>query len=55
MEILVDDILLEKRHASARQRRGGGKVKGPKARKRDDDEVFRKNLVKMIEEDHGPI
>ena len=49
------DILLEKRHASARQRRGGGKVKGPKARKRDDDEVFRKNLVKLIEEDHGPI
>lgn len=44
------DILLEKRHSAARQRRGGGRVKGPKARKIADDEAFRKNLAKLIEE-----
>ncbi len=44
------DMLLEKRHAAARQRRGGGRVKGPRARKREDDEVFRKNLINLIEE-----
>jgi len=44
------DTLLEKRHAAARQRRGGGRVKGPKARKRIDDETFRGNLIKLIEE-----
>ncbi len=44
------DMLLEKRHAAARQRRGGGRVKGPRARKRVDDESFRKNLIMMIEE-----
>ena len=44
------DTLLEKRHAAARQRRGGGRVKGPKARKRADDEAFRENLIKLIEE-----
>lgn len=45
----IDD-LLEKRHAAARQRRGGGRIKGPKARKKVDDEVFRRNLVKLLEE-----
>ena len=44
------DSLLEKRHASARQRRGGGRVKGPKARRREDDDNFRKNLLKLMEE-----
>ena len=44
------DTLLEKRHAAARQRRGGGGGKGPKARKRADDEEFRENLIKLIEE-----
>lgn len=48
------DTLLEKRHSAARQRRGGGRIKGPKARKRGDDEVFRKNFVKLIEEGHSP-
>ncbi|MBI5039552.1 MAG: YaiI/YqxD family protein [Nitrospirae bacterium] len=43
------DTLLEKRHAAARQRRGGGRVKGPKARKRVDDETFRENLIRLIE------
>ncbi len=41
--------LLEKRHESARQRRGGGRVKGPKARRRDDDKRFRENLIRLIE------
>lgn len=44
------DSLLEERHASARQRRGGGRIKGPKARKRADDETFRENLIRVIEE-----
>ncbi len=44
------DTLLEKRHTAARQRRGGGRIKGPRARKRGDDESFRRNLVKLIEE-----
>lgn len=44
------DTLLEKRHTAARQRRGGWRVKGPRTRKRGDDESFRKNLVKLIEE-----
>lgn len=44
------DSLLEKRHLAARQRRGGERVRGPAARKRGDNEVFRKNLVELIEE-----
>jgi len=44
------EVLLEKRHAAARQRRGGERIKGPRARKTRDDESFRKNLVRLIEE-----
>lgn len=43
------DSLLEKRHVSARHRRGGGRLKGPKARRREDDDRFRENLVKLME------
>ena len=43
------DSLLEKRHASARQRRGGRRVKGPKARRREDDDRFRENLIRLME------
>ena len=43
------DSLLEKRHASARQRRGGRRVKGPKVRRREDDERFRENIIKLME------
>ncbi|MCC7202609.1 MAG: YaiI/YqxD family protein [Nitrospirae bacterium] len=43
------DSLLEKRHQSARQRRGGGRVKGPRARHRDDDDRFRENFIELIE------
>ena len=43
------ESLLEKRHASARQRRGGGRVKGPKARRREDDDRFRENLIRLME------
>ncbi|MCC6545209.1 MAG: YaiI/YqxD family protein [Nitrospirae bacterium] len=44
------DSLLERRHASARQRRGGRRVKGPKARRREDDNRFRKNLIMVMEQ-----
>ncbi len=44
------DSLLEKRHASSRQRRGGGRMKGPKARSREDDDNFRKNFIKLMDE-----
>ncbi|HBI22858.1 MAG TPA: DUF188 domain-containing protein, partial [Nitrospiraceae bacterium] len=44
------DTLLEKRHSAARQRRGGGRVKGPKARKKVNDDFFRNNLIRLIEE-----
>jgi hypothetical protein len=43
------DLLLEKRHAAARTRRGGGKTKGPRARTRDDDVRFRDNLLRLLE------
>src|SRR3990172_2385764 len=42
--------LLEKRHASERQQRGGGRVKGTKARRKEDDERFRENLIKALEQ-----
>ncbi len=45
----IMDTLLEKRHASARQRRGGGRLKGPKARRREDDDRFREKLIKLME------
>lgn len=43
------DTLLEKRHSAARQRRGGGRVKGPRARKKVNDDFFRNNLIRLIE------
>lgn len=43
------DTLLAKRHITARHRKGGGRTKGPRARKRGDDDLFRKNLIRLIE------
>ena len=48
------DTLLEKRHVAARQRRGGRRIKGPRARKRGDNELFRGNFIKLIEEGSPP-
>ncbi|MBI5194488.1 MAG: YaiI/YqxD family protein [Nitrospirae bacterium] len=42
------DTLLEKRHASHKQRKRGVRIKGPKARKKEDDESFRKTLVRLM-------
>ncbi|MBI4715644.1 MAG: YaiI/YqxD family protein [Nitrospirae bacterium] len=44
------DAILEKRHAAARTRRGGGRVKGPRGRNREDDIRFRENLIRLMEE-----
>ncbi len=49
------DLLLEKRHISERKRRGGGRVKGPKARRREDDDRFRENLIKLMEKMTGSL
>lgn len=42
------DFLLEERSLKAKVRRCGGKIKGPSARKREDDERFKKSLTKLI-------
>lgn len=43
------DTLLEKRYASHKQRKRGVRLKGPRARKKEDDDNFRKALVRLIE------
>lgn len=47
------DTLLEKRHSSAKQRKRGRRVKGPKARRKEDDEDFKKALIRHMEEVRG--
>ena len=44
------DTLLEKRHTAHKQRKRGRRVKGPRPRKKEDDESFRKALVRLMEE-----
>lgn len=43
------DQLLEKRHVASRLRRGGGRMKGPQARNREDDHRFRDKFICLIE------
>ncbi len=43
------DALLATRHTRMRQRRGGARIKGPSARRREDDELFRKNFIRLLE------
>ncbi|MFF2090307.1 YaiI/YqxD family protein [Paenibacillus sp. NPDC058174] len=42
------DYLMERRHESAKKRRGGGKTKGPKAMKQDDRDRFQQKLTKVL-------
>ena len=44
------DILLEKRHAAHKQRKRGIRLKGPRPRTKEDDDSFRKTLVRLMEE-----
>jgi len=43
------DNLLASRHMRMRQRRGGARIKGPSARKREDNELFRRNFIRLLE------
>lgn len=42
------DFLLERRHESAKRRRGGGKTKGPKSFTEDDRKQFLHGLTKLL-------
>lgn len=44
------DSLLERRHLQSVARRAGLKTKGPKKRNLKDDERFRRNLLKLLDE-----
>ena len=44
------DSLLGMRHVAARVRRGGGRMKGPPKRSREQDEWFVQSLEKMLKE-----
>lgn len=44
------DRLLEERHIAQTIRKGGGRLKGPRKRNREDDEKLIRNLRKLIEE-----
>jgi hypothetical protein len=43
------DELLARRHALARERRGGARGKGPSAMTRKDRVVFQQSLTKLLE------
>ncbi|MEG0372081.1 MAG: YaiI/YqxD family protein [Clostridium sp.] len=43
----IDDLLLS-RHISKQIRNAGGRVKGPKKRKREDDIAFEESLIKLL-------
>ena len=43
------DSLLYRRHVSKKIRRGGGKIKGPKKRSKEDDLNFEKTLIEICE------
>lgn len=42
------DFLLEERDIKAKARRLGGKIKGPSPRNKEDDERFRRSLLKLM-------
>ena len=44
------DVLLEERELKAKFRRSGGRTKGPSKRTNEDDELFEKTLVRLLEE-----
>ncbi|MGL4773185.1 MAG: YaiI/YqxD family protein [Clostridium sp.] len=44
------DRLLEERHIAQTIRRGGGRLKGPKKRSKEDEDRLLRNLRKLIEE-----
>lgn len=44
------DRLLYNRHISKKVRKGGGRIKGPKKRSKEDDMNFEKTLIKICEE-----
>lgn len=46
------DFLLEEREIKAKQRRAGGKTKGPKKRKAEDDSAFEQRVLEMLK---GPL
>lgn len=43
------DFLLEEREMKAKYRRGGGRTRGPAKRTGNDNEIFRKNLFRILE------
>ncbi|PAQ12885.1 hypothetical protein CD798_17410 [Bacillaceae bacterium SAOS 7] len=49
------DQLLHSRHTAKKIRQAGGRLKGPKKRKKEDNEIFEKQLVAWCEQQHGPI
>jgi uncharacterized protein YaiI (UPF0178 family) len=44
------DSLLLRRHTARRIRRGGGRLKGPPKRTREQDEAFRRALADLMDE-----
>lgn len=42
------DYLMERRHESAKWRRGGGRSKGPRAMSQDDRNAFQQKLTKLL-------
>lgn len=43
------EFMLEERHIKAKIRRGGGRTRGPAARSANDDENFKRSLIKLME------
>ena len=43
------DLLLEERNLLAKYRSSGGRTKGPSRRSRDDDRLFKCNLIKLLQ------
>lgn len=44
------DILLEERELKAKFRRSGGRTKGPSKRTSEEDQIFERTLVRLLEE-----
>ncbi|REK77396.1 YaiI/YqxD family protein [Paenibacillus paeoniae] len=42
------DYLMERRHESAKWRRGGGRTKGPRAMSQEDRDAFQQKLTKLL-------
>ncbi|GGG10571.1 hypothetical protein GCM10010916_29300 [Paenibacillus abyssi] len=47
------DFLMERRHELAKQRRGGGRTKGPRAMTDEDRRRFQQKLTKVLQEFAG--